>query len=468
MKRTLLLAVVVVVLVLTVLTAVFIVSHAPPTHAVIDDGKFYVGVTYCGNTTAEAKQLIDKVKNYTNLFILQSGTLQNDTAAIYEIGDYAVESGLDFITFFGGNSGGWMLSWLSSYDERWGEHFLGVYFADERGGKMLDNEMRFYDSQTKSSFLKIADGSILDYMIDKNTNVTYKGDGTIVARSGYPTVYSENYNITTYYSNGTITFLTHQEAGSGSSKIVEDASSLPYTYEELWSARPIKSYDEAAERFIDSLDEMYRVVPNNQTVKTFTSDYVLYWFDYLSSYDVVLAQLGWNHSVTKDIALVRGAADMQGKTWGVIITWKYTQAPYLASGQEIYEQMRMAYRSGAKYVAIFNYAEDMQGFEGTLQEEHFQALERFWNEDVQNPNVTRGEAKAEAAFVLPKNYGWGMRKPDDTVWGLWQPPEEYRHLWTKIEEALATYGERLDIIYDDSAYPIGDRYKQVYYWNQTN
>ncbi|MEM2910972.1 MAG: hypothetical protein QW146_00520 [Candidatus Bathyarchaeia archaeon] len=37
---------------------------------------FYVGVTFCGNTTTDAKMLVDKVKNYTNLFVLQSGPLQ--------------------------------------------------------------------------------------------------------------------------------------------------------------------------------------------------------------------------------------------------------------------------------------------------------------------------------------------------------------------------------------------------------
>ena len=30
----------------------------------------YVGVAFCGNTTAEAKALIDRTKNYTNLLVL--------------------------------------------------------------------------------------------------------------------------------------------------------------------------------------------------------------------------------------------------------------------------------------------------------------------------------------------------------------------------------------------------------------
>jgi len=36
----------------------------------------YVGVAFGGNTTEEAKVLIDRVKSYTNLFILDSGRTQ--------------------------------------------------------------------------------------------------------------------------------------------------------------------------------------------------------------------------------------------------------------------------------------------------------------------------------------------------------------------------------------------------------
>ena len=62
-------------------------------------------------------------------------------------------------------------------------------------------------------------------------------------------------------------------------------------------------------------------------IKTFTSDYRLYWFDYLGGFDVMLAQFGWNNTVMQEIALARGAAKLQNKTWGTIITWKYDQPP---------------------------------------------------------------------------------------------------------------------------------------------
>lgn len=34
---------------------------------------FHVGVSFGGNTTTQAELLIDKVKSYTNLFVVQSG-----------------------------------------------------------------------------------------------------------------------------------------------------------------------------------------------------------------------------------------------------------------------------------------------------------------------------------------------------------------------------------------------------------
>ena len=103
-----------------------------------DSKPFYVGVTFGGDTTAEARLLIDKVKNYTNLFVLQSGTLQRNTTAMNEIGDYAISSNLNFAVYGGVDEAFKSSEWVNASEQRWGKHFLGIYYNDESGGKMLD------------------------------------------------------------------------------------------------------------------------------------------------------------------------------------------------------------------------------------------------------------------------------------------------------------------------------------------
>ena len=69
--------------------------------------------------------------------------------------------------------------------------------------------------------------------------------------------------------------------------------------------------------------------------------------------------------------------------------------------------------------------------------------------------------------MLPQNYGGGLRKADDTVWGLWQTPGNYSQIWSNLQAALSKYGSKLDIVYEDPAYPVAGKYPQVTYWNQT-
>ena len=379
MKRAVVYAIVAVI-VIALIPVIFVTGTALTSNK---NQEFYVGVTYCGNSTAEAEMLINKVKGYTNLFVLQSGTLLGNSTAINEIGDHVANAGMNYIIYFGTSSAWAMKRWSDSYDGRWGNSFLGVYFDDEPGGRMLDSNRWFHDP-VKGGVGKDPFGSI-QWSLDDETQVTFDRDGTIKL-SKYP--YSDNFiegieksSTFVYYPNGTVTFTTYK-AKVVSETLTEyiestipliDYSVLEYGYQELYNARPFQSYEETAQMFVQ---ESKSAITNFGTVNgsVLTSDYSLYWYDYLAGYDTVLAQLGWNHSTVQDIALVRGAANMQNKSWGTIITWKYDQEPYLNSGQEIYDQIQLSYECGAKYIVIFNYAENMTGPYGILQEEHFQAL----------------------------------------------------------------------------------------------
>ena len=182
----------------------------------------------------------------------------------------------------------------------------------------------------------------------------------------------------------------------------------------------------------------------------------------------MLAQFGWNHSIVQDIALVKGAARLQNKQWGAILTWKYDKPPYLDTGEEIYKQMVQAYQAGASYITIFNYPKLNENKYGVMQDEHFAALERFWNVVVE-PNIGRAResSSSEAVLVLPRNYGWGMRSPDDKIWGMWETDDKSSQILEISRRLLSEYGLRLDIVYDDPAFPLTGRYNRVYYWNES-
>ncbi len=403
----------------------------------------FVGVTYCGNSVSEAKQLIDKVKGYSNLFVLQSGTLQRDFNAVNELGDYAVSAGLHFLPYFGVYIEQTFSSWLDSAKERWGDHLVGVYYSDEKGGKMLDDYSEYDDVLTGDSISKTRYG---DIVVEKTNGIVihYELNGIINLfepnRDGQE-VYS------TYYSNGTVN--------------VKQPSVLPSTsYQQLLEERPLKNVNEVAERFINRDKNNIDFLGNQTTV--FSSDYALYWFDYQAGYDVMLSQIGWNISLNQQISLCRGAATVQNKEWGVVITWKYNSAPYLDSGDEIFNQLRTAYECGAKYFILFNfYEEGNSNPYGTLKDEHFEALENFWNDVVKNPLIDRGSIKAHSVVVLPENYGWGMRWESDTVWGVFKADSNASKLWTLLQENLANHGLNLDIVYDDSSYVLPAQYVNV-------
>ena len=370
------------------------------------DSSTFLGVSFCGNTTAEAKLLIDKVKTYTNLFVLQSGPISLNMTATTEICDYAVSQGLNIIVFFGWFNPDypWQYPWIQNAPTRYGEKFLGVYYYDEPGGIQLDYDWtgHFQNMSRRLQELNITDSSFYQNLEDSING----------------------------YLNGTI-----------------------------------RDYDVEAQTFLDYMQHDHDLsLLKNASIYTFVADYALYWWDYLGGYDVVLTELGNNASIIQEINLAKGAAHLQDKEWGAIVTWKYDQAPYLDSGEEIYNQMSMAYQAGAKYLIIFDYPTIEGNQYGVLTDDHFVALQKLWH-DINNPS-TITSSQAEAVLVLPKNYGWGMRWIDDRIW-LWGADEYCPQIWNISRTLIAQYGTKLDIVYEDSMYPVTGKYQNIYYWNQT-
>jgi hypothetical protein len=233
-----------------------------------------------------------------------------------------------------------------------------------------------------------------------------------------------------------------------------------------WFLPPNATYDSVAQTFEGMmLHDGGTVALKDADVPVWCSDYTLYWFDYKSGYDVMLAEAGWNQTLAQDVALVRGAARFQHKDWGVIVTWKYTQPPYIADADEVYSQLRDAYKSGAKYLTVFDFPYNGTNPYGVMEQAHFDALQRLWS-DIEAGKIER-QPQAMAVLVLPQNYGWGMRFEGDKIWGFWQADEKSPVIWNNLQGLLSQYGYGLDVAYMDPAYPVPSGYQHVYMWNDT-
>ena len=108
--------------------------------------QFYLGVEYAyGNQTSEVKALVDKVKDYTNLFVIGSVQLTFNRTALDESCDYIFNSGLNFIVLFTGidmynySNGYTIMNWMVDAQHKYGNQFLGIYKIDEPGGNQLEN-----------------------------------------------------------------------------------------------------------------------------------------------------------------------------------------------------------------------------------------------------------------------------------------------------------------------------------------
>lgn len=231
-----------------------------------------------------------------------------------------------------------------------------------------------------------------------------------------------------------------------------------------------ENYSDAAQKFVINVDDALTNVTNyyETPMRLFTSDYALYWYDYLIGYDVVFGEFVGNQSQQLAIALCRGAAETQNKDWGTMITWKYQQPPFLEDPEQLYTDMVLAYQNGAKYIVVFNSPANFTATTeyGTLTTQHLDTLKRFWN----YMNTHTAEAgSARTAYVLPRDYGYGFRGTDDKIWGLFGPDTLSPVVWNQAKSLITTYGTGLDIVYETQIgnLSIALSYDKLIFWNGT-
>lgn len=86
---------------------------------------------------------------------------------------------------------------------------------------------------------------------------------------------------------------------------------------------------------------------------------------------------------------------------------------------------------------------------------------------MRNP-PSLGENKAQVAYVVPADYGFGFRSATDTIWGLFSADSLSAKIYGDVELLTGRYGAKLDILYDgaETAAKLSN-YSKVFFWNQT-
>jgi hypothetical protein len=371
-KKTLVLAFVLLVVILASLVAALNWFSFP---AEIPEFYFGIEIAYKNTTVSDVREMVDKVKNYTNLFVIGSVELTFNETALDESCDYIYNAGLKMIVLFTDlNYYNFSITgWLATAQQKYSEAFLGLYFYDEPGGDQLENQqLRFVNNTT--------------------------------------------------------------------------------------------NYADTAGNFTESLGAHVNYYVNDVD-KIFTADFGLYWWDYKTNYTAIFAEFVGNQSRQRHIALCRGAAEANGKNWGVIVTWKYDNPPYLEPADQLRGDLQLAYKAGAKYIIIFNHPKI--GPYGTLSQEHFDALKSFWDYTDKNPQDF-GSNKAEVAYILPGDWGSGLRSSDDVIWGIFPPDELSVKAWNDATTLVSKYGAAFDILFDDEKLKgLISTYGEVLFWNET-
>jgi hypothetical protein len=257
-------------------------------------------------------------------------------------------------------------------------------------------------------------------------------------------------------------------------KLIDNDHSIDMSNEDTYFGAATL-YTRHLDFFLDNTTQYYQPAQ----FPVFTSDYALYWFDYLSGYDTVFCEFVANDSRQIASGLCRGAAKTLNKTWGAIITWSHNDLDaFIENPDQLYDDMLLAYQNGAKYVIVFNSPGFITVDEkdipnpppeefGILTTQHLEKMQLFWNLIQTQP---RSEVfSANTAYVLPADYGFGFRGPEDKIWGQWSNDPISQQIWEDVNVLLQNQTLNLDIVYETQigSTPIYLPYDTLIFWNGT-
>ena len=203
--RTVLLTITLIVIITLsmIITVIWFSDYVPSTP------EFFVGVEFAYSYGDEAdsrsllndlKSLVDKVRNYTNLFVIGSLEVSFNQTLLDEACDYVYNSGLYFIVFFTNpyqydyEPHAWILQAIPKY----GDKFLGVYRYDEPGGHQLDRGPSNFvveaedDAEAAETFVDYLHVHIKDYL--DSSPKTFTADYGLYwfdYKGGYTAVFAE-------------------------------------------------------------------------------------------------------------------------------------------------------------------------------------------------------------------------------------------------------------------------------------
>lgn len=99
---------------------------------------FFVGIDTAYDDVEDIKKLVDEVKSYTNFFGIGSTGITYNLTKLDEVCQYVCDSGLYFMVYKHPNEQINQTQWVADARKKWGNCFLGLYVADEFGGRQID------------------------------------------------------------------------------------------------------------------------------------------------------------------------------------------------------------------------------------------------------------------------------------------------------------------------------------------